>query len=182
DLLRYAFGVAGTVGLMMHPLLGCRDADSRRPAVALGVAMQLTNIARDLREDLERGRCYVPSRWPMHALLLDPAVDDATRASAARAAALRLLALADPLYALAAQGFADIPLPRRWSIDAAARMYRAIGGVIERSGGRLPWDGRARVLGITRLAALSRSLPPARSAQWPEALERELCALEHDGG
>ncbi|MGL6289775.1 MAG: phytoene/squalene synthase family protein, partial [Silanimonas sp.] len=43
DLLRYAFGVAGTVGLMMHPLLGCRDADSRRPAVALGVAMQLTN-------------------------------------------------------------------------------------------------------------------------------------------
>ncbi len=56
----YCYRVAGVVGLMMAPLLGCTDARGHAHAVDLGKAMQLTNILRDVREDLERGRCYLP--------------------------------------------------------------------------------------------------------------------------
>ena len=63
DLLAYAARVAGTVGAMMTVLMGGRDADVLARACDLGVAMQLTNIARDLGEDAARGRLYVPLDW-----------------------------------------------------------------------------------------------------------------------
>ena len=56
----YCYRVAGTVGLLMSPVLGARSAEAARPAAELGKAMQLTNILRDVREDRERGRCYLP--------------------------------------------------------------------------------------------------------------------------
>ncbi|CAN5876956.1 phytoene/squalene synthase family protein [soil metagenome] len=57
---RYCYRVAGVVGLMMTHVLGYRDAKCFPQAIALGRAMQLTNILRDIREDLERGRVYLP--------------------------------------------------------------------------------------------------------------------------
>ncbi len=59
ELDDYCYRVAGTVGLLMAPVLGCRDPGALRHADTLGRAMQLTNILRDVREDLERGRCYL---------------------------------------------------------------------------------------------------------------------------
>lgn len=61
ELDLYCYRVAGVVGLMLTPVLGCRDAKAAEPAADLGRAMQLTNILRDVREDLERGRVYLPS-------------------------------------------------------------------------------------------------------------------------
>ena len=60
DLHRYAYRVAGVVGLMMCHVFGVRDDAALVPAARLGVAMQLTNICRDVAEDWARGRCYLP--------------------------------------------------------------------------------------------------------------------------
>ncbi|XXF79009.1 phytoene/squalene synthase family protein [Myxococcaceae bacterium GXIMD 01537] len=62
ELDLYCYRVAGVVGLMMTPVLGCSDERALGPAADLGRAMQLTNILRDVREDLERGRVYLPAR------------------------------------------------------------------------------------------------------------------------
>ncbi|ATB45335.1 phytoene/squalene synthase family protein [Corallococcus macrosporus] len=61
ELDLYCYRVAGVVGLMLTPVLGCSDAAAVEPAADLGRAMQLTNILRDVREDLERGRVYLPA-------------------------------------------------------------------------------------------------------------------------
>ncbi|MBM4377698.1 MAG: squalene/phytoene synthase family protein [Deltaproteobacteria bacterium] len=60
ELDLYCYRVAGTVGLMLAPVLGCRDARALQQAAELGKAMQLTNILRDIKEDLGRGRVYLP--------------------------------------------------------------------------------------------------------------------------
>ncbi len=60
DLERYCYGVAGVVGLLSARIFGYRDRGVPQLAVRLGQAMQLTNILRDLREDADRGRCYLP--------------------------------------------------------------------------------------------------------------------------
>jgi phytoene synthase len=60
ELRRYCYLVAGAVGLATIPIFGCRDPRSRDYAEALGIALQLTNITRDLAEDAERGRIYLP--------------------------------------------------------------------------------------------------------------------------
>jgi len=61
DLRRYCHHVAAAVGLATLPILGCRSAESRQYAERLGVGLQLTNILRDLAEDAERGRIYLPT-------------------------------------------------------------------------------------------------------------------------
>jgi phytoene synthase len=60
ELRRYCYHVAAAVGLAALPIFGCRDLQSRAYAEALGVALQLTNILRDVAEDAERGRIYLP--------------------------------------------------------------------------------------------------------------------------
>lgn len=60
ELRRYCYLVAAAVGLATIPIFGCRDPRSRNYAEALGIALQLTNILRDLAEDAERGRVYLP--------------------------------------------------------------------------------------------------------------------------
>jgi phytoene synthase len=62
DLLQYAYRVAGTVGLMMCHVMGVRGSEALRHAAHLGMAMQLTNIARDVQEDWSRGRLYLPEQ------------------------------------------------------------------------------------------------------------------------
>ena len=62
-LRRYAYRVAGTVGLLMCHVLDCDDDAARAHAIDLGIAMQLTNIARDVLEDAEMGRRYLPASW-----------------------------------------------------------------------------------------------------------------------
>lgn len=140
ELLQFAYGVAGTVGQMMCPILGA--ASKAQPyATALGVAMQLTNIARDVVEDAERGRCYIPAQWGVSADALR-APHDSAQAMQSFAAIARLLHLADDFYAYSQQGFVHIPAANRRAIRIAAALYRGIGQKILAGGGKTYWHGR----------------------------------------
>ena len=149
ELLQYAFGVAGTVGLMMCRILGAPPAGAQA-ASHLGIAMQLTNIARDVRDDLGRDRIYLPSAW-----IAPEAVETATAGGDPAplvAATARLLALADQFYASAQTGMHYLPWRARVSILAAAACYREIGVLVGRD---IPESWRRRiVVPRTRKAAL----------------------------
>lgn len=135
DLQDYAARVAGTVGAMMSLLMGVRDAPALARACDLGVAMQLSNIARDVGEDAAMGRLYLPRQW-MREAGLDPAAWLAAPAFSPALAGVvqRLLDAADTLYARAAAGVASLPLTCRPGINAARLMYAAVGHEVARAG------------------------------------------------
>ncbi|RJS92104.1 phytoene/squalene synthase family protein [Salinisphaera sp. Q1T1-3] len=159
ELRAYAARVAGTVGVLMTLIMGRRDADTLTRAAELGVAMQLTNIARDVGEDAELGRCYLPRDWH------PPAGDDVTPggrpARWQRAATARLLREADRHYAHAMPGIARLPGRCRIGIRAAAYIYAEIGAVI----------AAADHDSVTRRAVVprSRKLVLLAGALWPAA-------------
>ena len=128
ELRRYCYHVAGTVGLMMTQLMGTRDPAARKHAVALGTAMQLTNIARDVREDSLRGRSYLPGiDDPLSAG--EEIADDPVRLSVER-----ILKLAEQQYAIAAAGMDYLPRDCRRAVRLALHVYREIGREIVRQG------------------------------------------------
>jgi phytoene synthase len=173
DLHDYAARVAGTVGAMMALLMGVRTRAALARACDLGVAMQLSNIARDVGEDAALGRLYLPRAW-MREAGLDP---DAWLARPAHGPALaqvvrRLLRAADALYLRAGQGVADLPLACRPGINAARFLYRQIGLEVERRGGDAV-SGRAVVSPARKAAGLLQAgcaLWPARPALAPPPL------------
>jgi phytoene synthase len=149
----YGARVAGTVGAMMET----RDACALARACELGVAMQLTNIARDVGEDARNGRLYLPLAW-MREAGLDPEAWLAAPVFDARIAAVvaRLLAEAERLYARAECGVAGLPRDCRPAIQAARLVYAEIGRALERGG--LDSVQRRAVVGRGRkLALLLRS-------------------------
>lgn len=178
ELLAYAFGVAGTVGVMMARVL--RGAPQGfASAVALGMAMQLSNICRDVREDFQAGRTYLPQTW-VTADELNLALHDADRGAVQRVAGAtrRTLVLAASLYEVAYDGIWSLPWRIRWSILAAAMCYReigiAVGKDVERSWQRRTVVSGARKLWLILLSGVCVFLPRfwrSRSqAEWPEAL------------
>ena len=145
ELVRFAYGVASTVGLMMCHIFGTRDKRALPFAVDLGVAMQMSNIARDILEDAQRGRIYIPAdllSCPVtcHGLIN---ADQAQRQSAYQGA-IRLLQIADEYYASAAMGYGYLPRSVRHAIKVAARLYQAIGEEIDANPGSY-WQQRAVV-------------------------------------
>jgi len=155
-LIRYCYGVAGTVGLMMSPILGADRARAGAAAIYLGVAMQMTNIARDILEDAREGRRYLPGAWVRH---VPPQAILGNKASQPEIASAvdRLLRLADDYYALAATGFPLIPAQSRRGIAIAAAVYREI-GVVLRGRKCAWWEGRVRVSLPRKLWVASRVL------------------------
>ena len=117
DTLLYAYHVAGVVGVMMARVMGVRDERVLDRACDLGLAFQLTNIARDVQEDARAGRSYLPAEW------LDGSSTDET----ALLAAQRLVRTAEPYYASAVHGLPALSFRSAWAIAAARRIYRAIG-------------------------------------------------------
>lgn len=135
ELQDYAARVAGTVGAMMSLLMGVRDAQALARACDLGVAMQLSNIARDVGEDAAMGRLYLPRQWLREAGLDPVAWLAEPRFEPALASVVqRLLDAADGLYARAAAGVASLPLTCRPGINAARLMYAAVGHEVARAG------------------------------------------------
>ncbi|MGF1554063.1 MAG: phytoene/squalene synthase family protein [Paracoccaceae bacterium] len=131
DVEAYAARVAATVGVMMTLILGERRPEVLARAADLGVAMQLSNIARDVGEDARAGRLYLPRGW-MRAEGLDP---DAFLAAPAHSPALgrvvgRLLDRAETLYDRSLSGIARLPRDCRPGIAAARLMYREIGRTV----------------------------------------------------
>ncbi|MCX7891321.1 MAG: phytoene/squalene synthase family protein [Burkholderiales bacterium] len=135
ELNAYAARVAGAVGAMMALVMGARSGAVLARACDLGVAMQLTNIARDVGEDARLGRIYLPCAWLREAGI-DP---DAWLARPAHSEALgavvqRLLDAADALYARAAAGVSALPAGCRPGMHAARLLYAEIGREVERRG------------------------------------------------
>lgn len=135
DLCAYAARVAATVGVMMTLLLGERSPRALARACDLGVAMQLTNIARDVGEDARDGRIYLPNAW-LAAARVDPATVSRTPrfTPALGTVVRRLLVRADALYARADGGLALLAPDVRVAMVAARTVYADIGGVIARRG------------------------------------------------
>jgi phytoene synthase len=138
-LFAYCYRVASVVGLMMCHVLGVRDDRALVPAAHLGVAMQLTNIARDVGEDWSRGRLYLPDELLARHGKGDLADELGAPLApahhvAVHAAQRELLALADGYYRSAAAGYPALPTRAGAAIRTAARVYRAIGSRIRRLG------------------------------------------------
>ena len=153
-LRAYSARVAAAVGAMMCVLMRERRADVLARACDLGVAMQLTNIARDVGEDALEGRLYLPTGW-MTAEGIDP---DAFLARPEVSPALqrlvaRLLREADDLYHRAEAGIAALPVDCRPGIYAARLIYAGIGAAVRR-GGCDPFAARARTTAPQKLGWL----------------------------
>ncbi len=154
ELLAFAYGVAGTVGLMMRPILGATPA-ANGCATALGIAMQLTNIARDVVEDAGRSRCYVPLEYGVAMSELSAPADTAAR-ERAFGAIKRLLALAEHFYDEGASGLMYIPARNRRAISIALVLYRGIGRKILARGPEHYWHGRAHLAALEKVWLIAR--------------------------
>jgi len=145
ETIRYSYGVAATVGIMFCAIAGVKDRAALPFAVDLGIAMQLTNIARDVLEDAGRGRVYLPLPAPE---TTDPAraiVQGDIHTRTATSATIReTLALAEHYYRSADCGMRYLPWRVRAAVLVAARCYEAIGTVIRRRGEDY-WAGRCYV-------------------------------------
>lgn len=126
DTLLYAYHVAGVVGVMMAYVMGVRDLDTLRRASDLGLALQLTNIARDVIEDAKGGRVYLPGDW-LGAAATPMAVIDPANRIAVFTATERLLTAAEAYYASARWGLKSLGFRSAWAVAAALGVYRQIG-------------------------------------------------------
>jgi phytoene synthase len=155
DLLRYCYHVAGVVGLMMASIMGVKDPEVLDRACDLGLAFQLTNVARDIVEDAGVGRCYVPAAWLREAgIAPDEVALPRHRAALAKVAA-RLVDHAEPYYDSASSGVAALPLRSAWAIATARNVYRQIGIEVKRRGVHA-WDERAGTTKAMKLWLLAK--------------------------
>ena len=132
QLINYCYLVAGTVGLMMCKLLGAEEEDAKKFAIDLGIAMQLTNILRDVGEDADAGRQYIPVSWvssPLDFFKYNPETSHL-----AQPLFQRLHDLAEVYYESAYAGMIYLPWRSRLSIMIAARLYQEIGLQAKREG------------------------------------------------
>lgn len=152
QLRSYGARVAGAVGAMMALVMGARSPEALARAADLGVAMQLTNIARDVGEDARDGRLYLPRAW-MREAGIDPDAFLADPRFEPRLAGVvtRLLGEAERLYLRARPGVALLPAGCRPAIHAASRIYREIG----RAAGRSGWDTVSRRVATSTARKLS---------------------------
>jgi phytoene synthase len=131
----YSARVASAVGAMMCVLMRVRDPDALARACDLGVAMQLTNIARDVGEDARMGRIYLPMDWLAEAGI-DPQAftNDPSATNDVRIMVKRLLAEAQRLDVRSEAGITVLPLKARTGIWAARLIYAGIGGQVRKQG------------------------------------------------
>ena len=136
ELIDYSYKVAGTVGLMMLPIINTKDAEARKHAIDLGIAMQLTNIARDVYEDAKMNRLYLPKEWLGQVSvsdLVDNKLDDQKK-RLIELSIKNLIELSDKFYANGFSGMKFIPLRTRLAIFFAAKIYKGIGEKIKSGG------------------------------------------------
>jgi len=169
DVIVYAWRVAGVVGLMMTHVFGVADDAALVPAAHLGIAMQLTNICRDVGEDARRGRVYLPQQW----------IDEHGLHGARQA----LLALADRYYASADTGIAA---KRRWKVGAYMARAAMTLSSVRSATHRVTVDGKAHDVRAAMLLVLNcGKLPPGffklRESLAPDDGWLDVVALDADG-
>ena len=164
----YSARVASAVGAMMCVLMRVRDGDALARACDLGVAMQLTNIARDVGEDARAGRIYLPMDWmdeagiDVQAFLADPKATPEIRRMVRK-----LLAEAHRLYIRSEAGIAALPVSARSGIFAARHIYAGIGSAVKRNGNdsitmraRTTKPQKLGLIGLSALRAASTVVLP----------------------
>jgi 15-cis-phytoene synthase len=165
DLHAYGARVAGTVGAMMALVMETRSAPALARACELGVAMQLTNIARDVGEDAGLGRVYLPARW-LREEGLEPQAWLAQPRFDARLGRVvqRLVDEAERLYQRAECGVPALPRDCRPGIQAARLVYGEIGQALARQGldsvNRRTVVPRRRQLALVARSLLASLVPP----------------------
>ncbi len=156
-LLRYCYKVAGTVGLMMSAALDTCDVAAAPHAIDLGIAMQLTNLCRDVACDAQAGRRYLPASLTSAmtpARLVYPVGADR---ALAQSVVLQMLDLADDYYASGNDGLHYLPSRAAQAIQVAAHVYQAIGTPLRQRGGDA-WSGRVFVRGPAKAAITAHAL------------------------
>ena len=142
DLLNYCYKVAGTVGTLMCPLLGCKNTNAYRFAVDLGIGMQLTNIARDVMEDSLLDRRYLPGQWLNHLTAKKIRVaskkPESNDYKMIQSAIGKTLDLANQYYASGRQGFYYLPFRSKIAVSAATTIYQNIGDKIRKR--KINWE------------------------------------------
>jgi phytoene synthase len=155
DTLRYCYHVAGVVGVMMSYVMGVRDPATLDRASDLGLAFQLTNIARDIVDDATVGRVYLPRQWLAEAQIPVEAILAPEHRGALHGLAVRLLDVAEGYYASSMVGLADLPLRCRWAVATARIVYRAIGREVAVRGTKA-WDARVSTSRARKLTAVAQ--------------------------
>jgi 15-cis-phytoene synthase len=162
DLIGYCQDVASVVGLWTTELFGVHDRWTLDRAAMLGVAMQLTNIARDVGEDWERGRMYLPQSLLERYGVTEQMIGETRRGGVPLPAGYaellgELMAIAETRYDEAGEAVANLPAFLRPSVAIASRVYRGIHDVIRANG----FDSirhRAVVPNSTRMSLASAAL------------------------
>ncbi len=130
ELLRYSYQVAGTVGVIICYLLEVTNSDALAAAIDLGIAMQLTNIARDVREDFAQGRIYLPVDLIDRASVTEALSGNLEAQGRVASAVNEVLAISQTYYRSSENGICFLPAEARLSILCASRAYNQIGKLI----------------------------------------------------
>ena len=175
ELLLYCYRVAGTVGLMMSHVMGLRDERALKYAADLGIAMQLTNIARDITEDAAMGRIYLPLSWLQEAGIRPEEIAAPEHRDKLAMLTLRLLREADRYYRSGDAGLWYLSLRSACAVATARHVYSEIGASLLRKGA-CAWDQRTYVTGSLKLwvvvrgvLSLIRSVPGRMWTPWSPA-------------
>lgn len=191
ETLSYCYHVAGVVGIMMAYVMGVRCAKTLDRAADLGIAFQLTNIARDVVDDAHMGRIYLPKEWLEMARIPNREILEARHRPVLIEVVERLLAEADRYYYSAIQGLPHLPFRCSWAIATARGVYRNIGELL-RARGQVAWDERLVVSRKRKvywgLRGLSQALmavscgrlkaPTPRDGLWQRPISRRTPYLD----
>jgi phytoene synthase len=168
DLMVYCYHVAGAVGVMMARIMGVKDDSWMLDrACDLGIAFQLANIARDMAEDADAGRCYIPMEW-LAEEDIEPGQEMKPHHRKEMAdIAKKLIALMERHEAAARLGAARLSFRSRWAVLAAANIYGAIGREVVARGPNA-WDSRVFVGRMEKLRHIARALWEAIRSREPD--------------
>jgi phytoene synthase len=161
---------------MMAYVMGARDPEALQRATDLGIAFQLTNIARDVHEDAAVNRIYLPADWLAEAGVPAGQIQQPQHARALAKVAERLLNEGDRYYASAPEGLRALGFRSAWAVAAAQGVYRAIGQIV-RERGATAWRERVIVRKRRKLLGLVAGVVDAARAS---LIDRHLQPVPRD--
>jgi len=177
ELYLYCYRVAGTVGLMMLPILGTADGitqeEAKVPAVALGIALQLTNILRDVGEDLKRGRIYLPQDELKKFGITEEDLFSLQVTDKYKKFMKFQIARAREYYVEASNGIPLLAPDARFAVQASQDLYGRILDKIEENGYD-NFNKRAYTTGFEKLNILPGSWMKSNSATLPQRSQPAL--------
>jgi 15-cis-phytoene synthase len=155
--------------------MGLRDEKALKHAADLGIAMQLTNIARDITEDAAMGRIYLPFAWLNELGVVPEEIAAPHNREKLAILTRRLLQEADRYYGSGDEGLWHLSFRSACGITAARHVYSEIGSLLLRNGARA-WDQRTHVTGPRKIrviargvSGLIRSIPARLQRPWSPA-------------